>query len=102
MAWAIDEPAATCARVFSSQGLQRCDERLGFLLSHRTALLGAVAADLGFDLVEFGDSLQGLGSDRCRGRFGEVEPLPAPMGPTECERHRPADALRIGEAAIRW
>src|SRR5438309_11525005 len=77
-------------------GLQRFGERLGLLLSHRPALVGALAADLGFDLVEFGDPLQGLGGDRRRRRFGKVEPLPAPMCPTERERGRPADALRIG------
>jgi len=36
------------------------------LLSHYPALVGALAADLGFDLVEFGDPLQRLGSNRRR------------------------------------
>jgi hypothetical protein len=38
-------------------GLQRRDQRLGFLLPRRLTLLGALAADLGFDLVEFSDPL---------------------------------------------
>jgi hypothetical protein len=36
-------------------GPQRFDERFGFLLSRRAALVGAVAADLGFDLVAGGN-----------------------------------------------
>src|SRR5207237_1176228 len=67
-------------------GFQRRDQRLGFLLARRPALLGALAADLGFDLVDFGNPLEGLDGDRRRGGFGQVEELPAPVCPTEGER----------------
>ena len=40
---------------FLEPGLQRCHERLGLFLSHDLALVGALAAYLGFDLVEFGN-----------------------------------------------
>jgi hypothetical protein len=85
---------------FLDPGPQRRDERLGFLLPHSPALIGTLAADLGFDPVEFGDPLQGLGSDRRGRRSGDIEPLPPPMCPTERQRHRAAGALGIGEAAV--
>jgi hypothetical protein len=48
---------------------------LGLLLPKRAALVGAAAADLGFDLVERGDALESLTGDRCRACSGElVEP----------------------------
>ena len=46
---------------------QRRDQRLGFFLPRRPTFVGALAADLGFNLVEFGDPFQGLGGDRRRG-----------------------------------
>jgi hypothetical protein len=99
MACAIDEPLATCTRVCSSQVFSAAAR--GLVFSCRTSRRSLVlAADLGFDLVEFGDPLQRLASNRRRRRFGEVEPLPAPMGPTERERSRPAGAVWIGESAI--
>jgi len=52
------------------------------------------------DLIEFSDPFQGLGGSWRRRRFGDVEPLPVPMCPTERERSRPAGALRIGKAAV--
>ena len=94
------EPPGSLCQGFLEPGLQRLDQRLGLLLPRRPAFVGALAADLGFDLVEFGNPLQGLGGDRRRRRFGEVEELPAPMCPTEGERRRSAGALRIGKGAI--
>jgi hypothetical protein len=78
---------------------QRRDERPGLLLPYRAPFIGPLAADLGFDRVEFGNPLQRLGRDRRRRRFGDVEPLPAPMGPAEGERHRAVGAL--GSARLR-
>src|SRR5271170_4766285 len=99
MARAIDELPATWARIFSSQAFNALASGLAFCY-RRPALLGALAADLGFDRVEFGDPLQGLGGDRRRGRFGKVEELPAPVCPAEGERRRSPSALGIGEGAI--
>jgi hypothetical protein len=39
-------------------GLQRYDEGLYLFLSHYPALVGGLAADLGFDLVKFGNIRQ--------------------------------------------
>lgn len=45
-------------------GPQRCDEGFVLFLSHYPALAGVLAADLSFDFIKFGDSLQRLGSNR--------------------------------------
>ena len=48
------EPAVA----FFKPAPQRCDERFGFQLPDSAALISLLAADLGFDLIEFGDPLQ--------------------------------------------
>ena len=73
---------------FLQPGFQRLDERPGFLLSDSLALIGASAADLGFDLVKFRDPPQGLGGDRRRRRFRQVEELSPAMRPTISETDR--------------
>ena len=67
--------AGELGQSFFEPGFQRFDQRLGFLLSDSPALIGASAADFGFDPVEFGDPPQGLGGDRCRRGFCEIEEL---------------------------
>jgi hypothetical protein len=46
MAWAIDEPLATCTRVCWSQVLQAANEGLGLFLSHHPALLPRISASI--------------------------------------------------------
>ena len=77
---------------------QHFGESFALLLLHRAALVGALAADLAFNLVEFGDPLQRLGRGWRRRRFGNVEPLPAPMCPTERGplAHQPPQRLDLG------
>jgi hypothetical protein len=40
------------------------EDRFARFLANRAALVRAAVADLGFDLVERGDALEGLGGDR--------------------------------------
>ena len=55
---------------FLEPSLQRFDEWLSPALTRVAALFGAGAADLGFDLIDFGDAFEGLGGDRRWRRFG--------------------------------
>jgi hypothetical protein len=81
MVWAIGEPLATCARVFSSQLFSAATERLGSFLSHYPTLIGALAANLGFHLVEFGDTLQPR-----RDRFGCVATFRSLASSSGCDQ----------------
>jgi hypothetical protein len=47
------------------------------VLPDSAARISFLAADLGLDLIEFGDPLQDLGGDRRGWRFGYVEPAPS-------------------------
>jgi hypothetical protein len=60
---------------FLESSLQRFDDRRRPPLSRVTALFGAGAADIRFDLIEFADVFEDFAGDRRRRRFGEVEEL---------------------------
>jgi hypothetical protein len=57
MPWPIDGPPRSWKRGFLKPGLQCCDERLCLFVSNRVALVAAVAVDLSFVFVEFGNPL---------------------------------------------
>src|SRR5690348_10416049 len=64
---------------------QIVDERRGPGLTHGAAFLGTAATDLGLDLVERGDPLQGLGGDRRRSAFVDVKEVSSPMCPAKSQ-----------------
>jgi len=84
---------------FFEPDFQGFDERPGFLLPDSLALIGAPAADLGFDLVELRDPPQGLGGDWCRCCFCQVEELSPAVRPAISEADRTTAALGVGKAA---
>ena len=56
-----------------------------FFLANRAALVGAMTADLGLDLVERGNALECLAGDRRGASSGEFEEAAAYVRPAERE-----------------
>src|SRR5271166_6968757 len=52
------------------------------------SIVGGMAADLGFDLIEIANAFQHLGCQRRLGGGVEVVELPPRVGPAKCQRYR--------------
>src|SRR4029079_16938545 len=76
------------------------DDGLAFDLAHRSPLLGAVAADLRFDLVEPGDAPECFFGDRGSSTFGDFVDPPPPVCPAEGQDHGIARAPSIGQLLV--
>src|SRR5271167_2366576 len=58
------------------------------LLPDLPSIVGGMAADLGFDLIEIANALQHLGCERRLGGGVKVVELPPHMSPAKCQRYR--------------
>ena len=76
----------------SEPGAELLKQRTAAVLALGVTCLGALAADLGLDPIQRGDTRQRLGGDRRRATLGEIIEVAPDMAPAERQSAWPAPA----------